>query len=93
VLASRGDAQGNVQGAVPAAGIPVAESKLVDLEAAAEDHPMPVPYVVKPVAEGSSVGVHIVTEAKNGPPKIILEQRERVRRPGSWSSVSSRAGN
>jgi D-alanine-D-alanine ligase len=59
-----------------AAGIPVAESKLVDLEAAAEDHAMPVPYVVKPVAEGSSVGVHIVTEAKNGPPKIILEQRD-----------------
>ena len=59
-----------------AAGIPVAESKLVDLEAAAEDHAMPVPYVVKPVAEGSSVGVHIVTEVKNGPPKIILEQRD-----------------
>jgi len=59
-----------------AAGLPVAESKLVPIEIAAEEHPMPVPYVVKPVAEGSSVGVHIVTEAKNGPPKIILEQRD-----------------
>jgi D-alanine-D-alanine ligase len=59
-----------------AAGIPVAESRLVDIESAAEEHPMPVPYVVKPVAEGSSVGVHIVTEAKNGPAKIILEQRD-----------------
>jgi len=58
------------------AGIPLAESKLVPIEEAAADHPMPVPYVVKPVAEGSSVGVHIVTETKNGPPKMILEQRE-----------------
>jgi D-alanine-D-alanine ligase len=49
---------------------------LVDLELAATEHAMPVPYVVKPVAEGSSVGVHIVTEARNGPPRIILEQRE-----------------
>lgn len=59
-----------------AAGIPVAESKLVDLESAATEHAMPVPYVVKPVAEGSSVGVHIVTEAKNGPPRMILDQRD-----------------
>ena len=59
-----------------AANIPVAESKLVDIELAAEEHALPVPYVIKPVAEGSSVGVHIVTEAKNGPPKIILEQRD-----------------
>src|SRR5712691_6069073 len=34
-----------------AAGIPVAESKVVDLEFAAHNHPMTVPYVVKPVAE------------------------------------------
>ncbi len=59
-----------------AADIPVADSKLVDIESAAAEHAMAVPYVVKPVAEGSSVGVHIVTEAKNGPPRIILEQRE-----------------
>jgi D-alanine-D-alanine ligase len=58
------------------AGIPLAESKLVDIEAAAADHPMPVPYVVKPVAEGSSVGVHIITRQSNGPASIILSQRE-----------------
>jgi D-alanine-D-alanine ligase len=58
------------------AGIPVAESKLVPLEEAAESHPLPLPYVIKPVAEGSSVGVHIVTDAKNGPARIILEQRD-----------------
>lgn len=58
------------------AGIPVAESKMVPLEVAASSHPLPVPYVIKPVAEGSSVGVHIITEAKNGPAHIILEQRK-----------------
>jgi D-alanine-D-alanine ligase-like ATP-grasp enzyme len=35
--------------------------------------------MVKPVSEGSSVGVHIVTEQSNGPAAIILEQRELVR--------------
>ncbi len=58
-----------------AAGIPVAESKMVKLEVAAAQHPMPLPYVLKPVAEGSSVGVHIVGHAANGPASIILEQR------------------
>jgi D-alanine-D-alanine ligase len=58
------------------AGIPVAESKMVDLEVAASSHPMALPYVVKPVAEGSSVGVHIVDRTSNGPVAILLEQRE-----------------
>ncbi len=58
------------------AGIPVAESKLVDLETVAASHPMPAPYVVKPVAEGSSVGVHIVLSSSNGPASMVLEQKE-----------------
>ena len=58
------------------AGVPVADSKVVSLEVAASQHVMTLPYVVKPVAEGSSVGVHIVTQASNGPPAIILEQRD-----------------
>ena len=57
-----------------AAGIPVAESKLVELEYAAANHPMPPPYVVKPVDEGSSVGVHIVTVESNGPPASFTSQ-------------------
>ena len=57
------------------AGIPVADSKLVDIEVAATTHPMAPPYVVKPVAEGSSVGVHIVDNTRNGPASMILEQR------------------
>lgn len=58
-----------------AAGIPVADSMLVPLEAAASSHPMSLPYVLKPVAEGSSVGVHIVLEESDGPVKQILSER------------------
>jgi D-alanine-D-alanine ligase len=58
------------------AGIPVADSKLVELEVAASTHPMALPYVVKPVAEGSSVGVHIVDNTSNGPASSILDERE-----------------
>jgi D-alanine-D-alanine ligase len=59
-----------------AAGLPVADSKIVDIEAAASQHQMPLPYVVKPVNEGSSVGVHIVDQAANGPPAVILDERQ-----------------
>lgn len=59
-----------------AAGIPVAESRVVDLELAATQHPLPLPYVLKPQAQGSSVGVHIVDHSSNGPATIILEERE-----------------
>lgn len=58
------------------AGIPVAESRVVDLELAATQHPLPLPYVLKPQAQGSSVGVHIVDHSSNGPAAIILDERE-----------------
>ena len=38
---------------------------------AAKEHPLPRPYVIKPVAEGSSVGVFIVTEAHEHPPQEL----------------------
>jgi D-alanine-D-alanine ligase len=57
------------------ARIPVANSRIVPLEEAAATHPLALPYVLKPVAEGSSVGVHIVDYTSNGPASIILEQR------------------
>ena len=57
------------------AGIPVAESKLVDIEIAASSHPMALPYVIKPVAEGSSFGVHIVDRTSNGPVTALLNER------------------
>ncbi|MGQ0674991.1 MAG: D-alanine--D-alanine ligase [Rhodospirillales bacterium] len=43
------------------AGIDCAEGRVVDRDDVLRGHPMPPPYVVKPVNEGSSVGVTIVT--------------------------------
>ncbi len=48
-----------------AAGLPVAKHRLVDLAAFAAADPMPRPFVVKPVNEGSSVGVHILRPGDN----------------------------
>ena len=56
-------------------GIPVAEGKIVPIEQAAASHPMPIPYVIKPVADGSSVGVHIVDRKANGPVATLLDER------------------
>lgn len=58
-----------------AAGIPVAEAKVVEIELAASTHPMTPPYVLKPIAEGSSVGVHIIPHGSNAPPADLLQQR------------------
>jgi len=48
-----------------AAGLPVAAGRVVAAETLQSADPMPVPYVVKPVGEGSSVGVHIVHPGDN----------------------------
>ncbi len=58
------------------AGIPVAEGKVVPIEEAAAAHKMALPYVVKPVAEGSSFGVHVVPVGANSPPEKLLADRE-----------------
>ncbi len=50
------------------AGLPVAESLVVPREQAALGHVMSPPYVVKPLNQGSSVGVFIVKEGDNRPP-------------------------
>jgi len=49
------------------AGIPVAQDKRVTREEATAAHPLAPPYVIKPVAEGSSFGVLIVREGANAP--------------------------
>lgn len=54
-----------------AAGIPVPGGGLYDRHDVARDHVMQPPYVVKPNAEGSSVGVFIVREGANGPPREL----------------------
>jgi D-alanine-D-alanine ligase len=51
-----------------AAGIPVAKSIVVDRREAAQNHLMEPPYVIKPVNEGSSVGVFIIRKGDNRPP-------------------------
>jgi D-alanine-D-alanine ligase len=53
------------------AGVPVAESRLVLRMEAARAHVMPPPYVIKPPAEGSSVGVYIVREDQAYPPQEL----------------------
>jgi D-alanine-D-alanine ligase len=55
-----------------AAGVPVAPDLMASRLEAAKRHLMPPPYVVKPVAEGSSVGVFIVTEAHPHPPQELF---------------------
>jgi D-alanine-D-alanine ligase len=54
-----------------AAGVAVPEGLVVSRFEAAKAHPLPRPYVVKPIAEGSSVGVFIVTEAHEHPPQEL----------------------
>lgn len=44
------------------AGLPVATGKVIPIQELASQDPLPVPYVVKPIEEGSSVGVYIITE-------------------------------
>jgi D-alanine-D-alanine ligase len=46
-------------------GIRVALGKVVERRSLALGDPMPRPYVVKPIDQGSSVGVHIVREGDN----------------------------
>jgi D-alanine-D-alanine ligase len=54
-----------------AAGVPVADHVVVSRLEAAKSHVMAPPYVIKPVAEGSSVGVFIVTATQTHPPQEL----------------------
>ncbi len=51
-----------------AAGIPVPTGMTVDRRVAAKAHVFEPPYVLKPIAEGSSYGVFIVPVGANAPP-------------------------
>lgn len=55
-----------------AAGVPVPEGLTASRFAAAKEHLLPPPYVIKPIAEGSSVGVFIVTDAHAFPPQELF---------------------
>jgi D-alanine-D-alanine ligase len=54
-----------------AAGVPVASGLTVSRFAAAKKHVLEPPYVLKPVDEGSSVGVVIVKKGREHPPQEI----------------------
>ena len=48
-----------------AAGLPVARGRVVEMAELEAADPIPLPYVVKPLNEGSSVGVHILRDGDN----------------------------
>ena len=54
-----------------AAGVPVAEGRVVDRRDAALRHVMEPPYVLKPISEGSSFGVVIVKAERAHPPQEV----------------------
>jgi D-alanine-D-alanine ligase len=55
-----------------AAGVPVAKHVLTTREEASKAHVMDPPYVIKPVAEGSSFGVLIVSADMEHPPQELF---------------------
>jgi D-alanine-D-alanine ligase len=54
-----------------AAGVAVPEGLVADRLEAAKGHLLPPPYVIKPIAEGSSVGVFVVTAEHAHPPQEL----------------------
>jgi D-alanine-D-alanine ligase len=54
-----------------AAGVPLARGLVCSRFEAAREHVLPAPYVLKPVAEGSSFGVVIVREGRSHPPQEV----------------------
>ena len=61
-----------------AVGIPLADHKVVARAAAFAGKAMERPYVIKPIAEGSSIGVRIVKEGDNNPPDEDWRYGEEV---------------
>lgn len=57
-----------------AAGVAVPEGRVVNRDVAAKSHVLAPPYVVKPVSEGSSVGVIIVRDGRSHPPQILASE-------------------
>ncbi len=65
------------------AGIPMPAGRIVSSESLFEADPLPRPYVLKPVNEGSSVGIAIVTDESNYGQPIRREV------PGPWNQFES----
>ncbi|MSP00270.1 MAG: D-alanine--D-alanine ligase [Acetobacteraceae bacterium] len=58
-----------------AAGLPVAIGAVIPVEDLAAADPIPLPYVIKPVSEGSSVGVSIVRAGDNRRAEVVQTWR------------------
>jgi len=59
-------------------GLPVVDSQLAPKVEIMAEHILAPPYVVKPVNEGSSVGVYLVHDGANGPPQIDPEMPDTL---------------
>ena len=57
-----------------AAGVPVTDHLIMPRQDVARAHAMPPPYVIKPIADGSSFGVFIVKADHSHPPQEILRE-------------------
>ena len=55
-----------------AAGVPVTDHVIASRAEVGHSHVMPTPYVVKPIADGSSNGIFIVKSDQSHPPQEIL---------------------
>src|SRR5262245_34882266 len=57
-----------------AAEVPVPDGLVADRLDVVKRHVLPPPYVIKPIAQGSSVGVYIVTEQHAQPPQELTRE-------------------
>jgi len=55
------------------AGLPIAEGRVIAIDELLREDPLPRPYVVKPLNEGSSVGVEILRRGENRAAQIVQE--------------------
>ncbi|HEX2147543.1 MAG TPA: D-alanine--D-alanine ligase, partial [Pseudorhizobium sp.] len=69
--------KGQAKHVAKAAGVPVAEARVMSRFDIGNRHPIEPPYVVKPVREGSSFGVVIVQQDQSHPPQILASEEWR----------------
>lgn len=60
------------------AGLPIADSVILPKFEVMASHVMAAPYVVKPNNEGSSVGIYLVHEGTNAPPRLSDDMPDQV---------------
>lgn len=60
-----------------AAGVPTAEHNILAIDDIGDSHPVPPPYVLKPIEEGSSFGVLIVDREQPFPSSEVAEIKQK----------------